>query len=56
MNVSLLKGMRTSEMLLLAAGISMLLAVPWIDQSGWWLWIFSKAAYFTGIGFFILNR
>jgi len=48
--------LQMSEILLLAAGIGMLVSLPWLESNGLWIWFSAKAAYVAGVIFFVLKK
>ena len=47
---------KISEILFLLAGVGMLLALPWLESWGLWVWLGVKFMYFFGVFLFILKK
>ncbi len=47
--------LKTFEVCFLLSGLAILASLPWINGSGFNLWLFAKFAYFIGIVFFITD-
>lgn len=45
--------LKTHELFFLLAGLSTLIALPFMDRAGFLLWAIIKAFYFLGVIFFV---
>ena len=48
--------LKISEILFLLVGVGMLLALPWLDSWGIWVWLGTKFMYFFGVFLFIFHK